>query len=256
MVSLRSRTKSARPPVDRESYEPAYAQVARVLSQEIARGVYRPGDRLPSESQLRTRFGVSGMTVRRAMNILVDRGAVTASQGRGVFVRGLDMGEASFTLRERHEDALLSSDAEVRLQQAAIQQANPRVARKLGVEPGTRVIYLRRLVLKPDGPVMLHREYMLYDPRKGTVEAELQITSLEGLLQGNAGDGLRRGDMSLEATVLDQEESDLLQAPVGSPALCLEHTFYDFQDQPVAWGWFLCRADRFRLVAHIGGEIA
>lgn len=256
MVMMASKAKPITPLADREPYEPAYAQVARVLSQEIARGVYRPGDRLPSESQLRARFGVSGMTVRRAINILVDRGAVTASQGKGVFVRGLDMREAAFYLRERHEDVLLSSDAEVRLQQAAIQKATERVARKLGVQPGTRVIYLRRLVLKPDGPVMLHREYIVYDPRQGTVEAELQITSLEGLLQGSTGDGLRRGDLTLEATVLNAEEAGLLQAPEGSPALCLEHIFYDFQDKPVAWGWFLGRADRFRLVAHIGGEIA
>ncbi|OQB26554.1 MAG: putative HTH-type transcriptional regulator YurK [Chloroflexi bacterium ADurb.Bin180] len=256
MVSPLSRSKPTAPREDREPYEPAYALVARVLSQEIARGVYRPGDRLPSESQLRVRFGVSGMTVRRAMNILVDHGAVTASQGKGVFVRGLHMHEAAFYLRERQEDVLLDSSAEVRLQQASILPADQRVARKLGIEPGTRVIYLRRLVLKPDGPVMLHREYIVYDPRAGTVEAELQITSLEGLLRGRAGDGLRRGDLALEATVLNEEEAELLQAPVGSPALCLEHVFYDFQDRPVAWGWFLGGAERFRLVARIGGEIA
>ena len=79
--------------------------MVRILSEEIARGRYRPGDQLPSESQLCARFDVSPMTVRRAMNIMVDRGLVTASQGKGVFVRGLDMREAAFRLRERYDAA-------------------------------------------------------------------------------------------------------------------------------------------------------
>lgn len=246
----------ARSNLDRDSYEPAYAQVVRILSQEIAEGAYRAGAQLPSESQLRARFGVSGMTVRRALNILVDRGIISASQGKGTFVRGLDVREAAFRLRERYDSPLLGPDAQVRLLQAAILTADERVARKLGISQGKRVIYVRRLVFQPDAPVMYHREYMVYDPRKPTVEAELQITSLEGLFQGQNGQGLRRGDLSLEAVALDKEEADALQMPAGSPALCLEHIFFDFENHPVAWGWFICRADRFNLISRIGPETA
>jgi DNA-binding GntR family transcriptional regulator len=247
-------TGSSLPGLDRESYEPAYAQVVRILSQEIAQGLYRPGDQLPSESQLCARFGVSGMTVRRAINILVDRGIVSASQGKGTFVRGLDVREAAFRLRERHDESVLGPGTEVRLLQASILAADERMARKLGVGPGTRVIYLRRIVFESDEPVMYHREYMVYNPRRPTVEAELQITSLEGLFRGQDGQGLRRGDLSVEAAALNEEEAGALQVPVGSPALYLEHIFYDFENRPVAWGWFICRADRFKLVGGIGPE--
>ncbi len=240
--------------LDRDSYEPAYAQMVRILSQEIAEGLYRAGDQLPSESQLCARFDVSGMTVRRAINILVDRGIVSASQGKGTFVRGLDVREAAFRLRERHDDSVLGPGTQVQLLQASILPADVRVARKLDVEPGSRVIYLRRLVIHSDCPVMYHREYMIYDPHKPTVEAELQITSLEGLFEGRNGLGLRRGDLNLEAAALNEEEAGALQMPVGSTALYLEHVFYDFENRPVAWGWFICRADRFRLISRIGPE--
>jgi len=240
--------------IDRDSYEPAYAQLVRILTEEIAQGIYRPGDQLPSESQLCARFDVSGMTVRRAINIMVDRGIVSASQGKGTFVRGLDMREATFRLRERHDSPVPGPEAQVRLLQASILPADQRVARKLAIACGTRVIYLRRLVLQPDGPVMYHREYLVYDPRQATVEAELQITSLEGLFRGQDGQGLRRGDLRLEAVVLNGEEAELLQVPVGSPALCLEHIFYDFDNRPVAWGWFICHAGRFHLTSRIGPD--
>ena len=240
--------------IDRDSYEPAYAQLVRILSAEIAGGVYRPGDQLPSESQLCARFDVSGMTVRRAINILVDRGIVSAAQGKGVFVRGLDMREAAFRLRQWHDSVVPGPDAQVRLLQAAILPADDRIARKLALDQGNRVIFLRRLVFDVEGPVMYHREYLVYDPRRPTVEAELQITSLEGLFRGQDGLGLRRGDLRVEAVVLNGEEAEALQIPIGSPALCLEHIFYDFENRPAAWGWFICRADRFHLIGRIGPE--
>lgn len=242
--------------LDRDSYEPAYAQVVRILSDEIARGMRRPGDQLPSESQLCARFGVSGMTVRRAMNILVDRGVVSAAQGKGVFVRGLDMREADFKFRERYARPATLGEDEVRLLEASIARADSRVARKLAVPPESRVVYLRRLVRGDGQPVMFHREYLVYNPRRPIVEAELRITSLEGLFRGHNGQGLRRGDLRLEAVALDREEADLLECPVGAPALCLEHIFYDFENRPVAWGWFICRADRYHLVSRIGADTA
>lgn len=238
--------------IDRDSYEPAYAQLARILSMQIAEGIYRPGDQLPSEAQLVAQFGVSPMTVRRAINLLLSRGIVSTAQGKGTFVRGLAITEATFRLKEVGEE---DAERTVRLLQATILPADERVARKLDVQRGTRVIYLRRLVSRAEGPTMYHREYLIYDPHRPIVEAELQITSLEGLFKGNGGQGLRRGDLSIEAVTLTQEEADLLGVPVGSPAFCLEHIFYDFSNRPIAWGWFICRADRFRLVTRIGPDV-
>ena len=86
--------------IDRDSYEPAYAQLVNILRQSMATGILRPGDQLPSEAQLCERYGVSPMTVRRAINMLVDQGIVITEQGRGTFVKPIAMGEASFQLRE------------------------------------------------------------------------------------------------------------------------------------------------------------
>ncbi|MFN2217400.1 MAG: GntR family transcriptional regulator, partial [Anaerolineae bacterium] len=84
--------------IDRTLYEPAYAQLVGILRGQIAAGVFRPGDRLPSEAQLCERYSVSPMTVRRAVNILVDQGVVIAEQGRGTFVKPLELGTAIFNL--------------------------------------------------------------------------------------------------------------------------------------------------------------
>lgn len=84
--------------IDRSSYEPAYAPLVHILEGQIAAGIFRPGDRLPSEAQLCKRYGVSPMTVRRAINILADLDVAIAEQGRGTFVKPLELGTSTFGL--------------------------------------------------------------------------------------------------------------------------------------------------------------
>ncbi len=240
--------------IDRDSYEPAYVQIVRILSEEIATGVLQQGDQLPSEAQLRARFALSPMTIRRAVNILVERGLVTAEQGKGTFVKSLDIGEAVFRLQELKERWTDGDETSVRLLEASVLSLNKEEAKRLAVRAGRRAIYIRRLVFQKDVPALYHREYLIYDPLRPVVEAQLRITSLTGLLQGKGGEGLRRGNLTMKAVNLDEEEALALQVPVNAAAFSLEHTFYDFEDRPVSWGRFICRAESFVLTARIGAE--
>ncbi len=68
------------------SKSPLWAAIAGTLSAEIAEGHYRLGDRLPTEADLATRFGVNRHTVRRALGDMAGRGLVHARRGAGAFV--------------------------------------------------------------------------------------------------------------------------------------------------------------------------
>ncbi|PWK58111.1 phosphonate metabolism transcriptional regulator PhnF [Roseicyclus mahoneyensis] len=66
---------------------PLWTAIRDHISEEIGRGHYAPGDRLPTETQLADRFGVNRHTVRRALADLAEAGTVHARRGAGVFVR-------------------------------------------------------------------------------------------------------------------------------------------------------------------------
>ena len=231
--------------IDRSSYEPAYAQLVRILLGQIAAGVFRPGDRLPSEAQLCERYGVSPMTVRRVINILADQGVVTAEQGRGTFVKPLELGTATFDLSNL-QHLFREGQPTVKLLEVRITLVTERTADKLAIDVGTRVVFIRRLIFQRETPMLLHREYVIYDPRRPLIEAEMEVTALRGLFDGGGGSDLKWGDLTVEATVLTEEEAALLHSEAGTPAFRLEHIFYDFDDQPVSWGWFICSGDRLR----------
>ena len=237
--------------IDRDSYEPAYMQLVNILRHQVASGAYRPGDRLPSESALRRQFDLSPMTVRRAINILSDQGVVVTSQGKGTFVKPLELGTATFDLQGLQE--LLRDDrTTVKMLDASIVSASERTARKLELPSGARVVFIRRLIVHDGEPRLYHREYLVYDPIRPLIEAELEITALRGLLDGAGGSGLKRGTLNIEASTLTGEEAQVLQGVEGSAALCLEHTFIDYQNRPVSWGVFIACGNCLRFTTTVG----
>jgi GntR family transcriptional regulator len=228
-----------------------YQRIADTLRERIATGAYRPGDQLPSESRLRHEFGVSPMTLRRALALLVDEGLVSSEQGRGTFVRPLDLGVATFRLHQLTRQ-WLDDSVEVQLLAASTAKASPRVAEVLQVPEGKRTVYLRRLLLRRGHPIVYHHEHVVYDAHRPLVESQLQITSIEGLLQSSGGQGLLGGQLRVFAVNLDDKAAELLHEQPGAAALCLEHVFFEVGDTPVSWGWFLCRADQFSLETQLG----
>ncbi|HLF27682.1 MAG TPA: GntR family transcriptional regulator [Anaerolineae bacterium] len=238
--------------IDRDSHTPAYAQLVDILRAQVAAGVLRPGDQIPSEAQLCERYGLSPMTVRRAINILADAGVISAHQGKGTFVKPLELGEATFGLNALQN---LFSDEEhttVKLLEARVLPADERTARKLAIESGERVIYIRRLLCTEAQPAFYHREYLIYDPARPIVESELEVTALQRLFSGSGATLLKHGELSIEATILNEEEARLLQMELPAAAFCIEHLFYDFDNRPISWGWFICRSDRLRFATHVG----
>jgi DNA-binding GntR family transcriptional regulator len=240
--------------IDRDADQPVYVQLAESLRQQILAGAYRPGERLPSEAMLVETYKVSPMTVRRAINLLASQGAVTTARGSGTFVKEVELAAASFYLQDLKE--LFSDDAgtTVKLIEARFVPSDERIARKLQIGVGERAIFIRRLLIVRGQPAFYHRGYLINDPLRPVVEAELEVTDLKGIFQGSGSPLIKYGDLYLESALLTPDEARLLELPVPTPGMVLEHIFYDFNDQPVSWGWFVCSSACLRLHTRVGIE--
>jgi GntR family transcriptional regulator len=238
-------------PIDRSSFEPPYSQVARLLRDRIATGEYRSGDRLPSEAELCDAYQVSPMTVRRAVTLLVQEGVATTEQGRGTFVKAPELSAATFDLGDLRR-YLEDPGIEVRILEARIVSPTQRVGEKLAVDDEARVIGIKRLLTRDEMPVFYHSEYLVFDPARPLVEAELGVTSLQGLFAGSGGSTLKYGRLTLHASALTQSEAAHLGEAAGTLAWVVEHLFFDFNDRPESWGRFICRADRLSFSTTVG----
>ncbi len=244
--------KGADDQLNRNSYEPAYAQLVRIFRRKIASGEFRPGDRLPSEAQVCRNFSVSPMTVRRVVNILAEQGVITTEQGRGTFVKPLELGTASFQLNEFLSIFEETDTTEIKILDARIVPADKKTGSKLGVNTGEKIIYIHHLITREGSPALYHREYLVYDPERPIVEAEMETTSLRGLLEGTGGMVLKNGSLTIAAVILSEEEAEILSSTPGTAALSLEHVFHDFDNKPVSWGWFVSPGDRLQFTTTVG----
>jgi GntR family transcriptional regulator len=245
-------SSQAKNTIDRNAYEPAYAQLANILKEQIANGEFRPGDQLPSEAQLCRQYGISPMTVRRSINLLADQEVVNTVQGRGTFVKPLELTTATFDLQELADLFSDQDTANIKLLEARVVHADERTARKLEIFVGRPAIYIRRLFSHKGKPVFYHRAYLVYDPTRPIVEAEIDVTSLKGLFANVDNTLLKSGQLNIETTLLNEEEASLLQSPLPASAFYLEHVFYDFDDKPISWGWFIFKNDQLHFTTQVG----
>ncbi|WP_093259782.1 GntR family transcriptional regulator [Thermostaphylospora chromogena] len=127
---------------------PKYAQVMTAIQQRILNGEYRPGDMLPSETQLVREFGVGRTTVVRALQTLAMQGWIEREHGRGSFVKGRPP-----TPADRPRPALATAEQGETAESIVSVDKVPaprHIARLLGVEERSPVIARRRLARHAD----------------------------------------------------------------------------------------------------------
>ena len=86
--------------LDKESAVPLYEQLKLSLSKKIEEHVLQEGERLPSEAELCAEFDVSRITVRRAVDELVEEGVLERRQGKGTFVASSRMSVQMMPMNE------------------------------------------------------------------------------------------------------------------------------------------------------------
>jgi GntR family transcriptional regulator len=73
--------------IKRDSATPVFRQLAAILRDRIERGVYGPGDRLPSETELEAEYGLARGTIQKTIRALREEGLVVTTRGKGSFVK-------------------------------------------------------------------------------------------------------------------------------------------------------------------------
>jgi GntR family transcriptional regulator len=241
-----------------------WVEIAEELRREIDQGVYGPGDRLPSGSDLMTRFGVARQTVQNAIDQLRAEGLVLSVAGRGWFVSErkpiirLSRNRLSKAERTQGRGTFMSDAAAGNWKPAVTVKIRRELAREdvcaylgLDMEHDHEVV-VRDRVMRADGEVVqLAVSYLPAEIAGGT--------QLEETDTGPGGAYARLEEMGFELTHFTEvvsarsprpREAELLQIPFGFPVIQVIRVAFA-GDRAVEVNYITMSSERYQLVYQI-----
>jgi GntR family transcriptional regulator len=229
-----------------------YAQVESVLASEIGSKTLKPGHQLPTEDELIARFGVSRITVRRAIQNLVRRGLVEIQRGRGTFVASPKITQELTELSGFVEDMqAIGRKATARLIDKTIVSASDTVARQLAVPKGARVVKIQRVRLGDGVPISFDETYLPLDLGKKVIKNNLAVEPIFSLLERKYNIPLVEAEYKMEAVAAEAEIAAALRVQQGSPMFLIERTSYSTAARPVDYEKLYYRGDLVRFVTRL-----
>lgn len=224
---------------------PLYEQIRIRLSEELA--TQTESDRqLYSDAVLMKRFGVSRMTVRNAVDILVRRGIMRRVPGRGTFLIAPPTLEVGLDGLERFLTEWHAPQIHTRAKILAFRKvaATPAIAEDLAVAAGSHVLLVRRLRSGDDGPVVTDERYVAGWCMEGITRAEAARQSLFISIEQHTGVRTESVQQRIHAGSADERIATLLDIPRGAPILERHVRFLTADGRPTLGGYSVYRADR------------
>lgn len=236
--------------IDRDSFMPAYYQLAQILERKIKSGELEPGSLIPSEAELSEAFGISRVTVRKGIALLVEAGLLDPVQGKGTFVAVPRLDRATFAVsRFEEEFRRRGIECETRLIEARVTAASLDLAGKLEAGPGTKVLLIKRLFLVEREPVGYEKKHLLYEKGQPILEAEIGYSPFPDLVAKHSSGVPTRNRVAVYAVALDEEGAEVLGIDPGLPVFRIEETIYTNGDRPAGWGYAVYRGDKYYMTS-------
>ena len=218
-------------------FSPLYQQIRVLVMASLESGEWKPGDIIPSESDLAVRFGVSQGTVRKAIDEMAAENLLVRRQGKGTFVATYNDQRSSLRfLRIAANEGDLPPLASVPIE-CWRAKAGVDVARTLAIEPGAPIIIVRRVLRAGEEPVVFDEIYL-----PGALFPDLSVdvlrdaeASLYGLFECKYGVRAIGADERLRAVLADRVSAGMLQVAEGSPLLLVERVSFTYGQKPVEW---------------------
>jgi GntR family transcriptional regulator len=219
------------------TFSPLYRQIKSLITRSLESGEWKPGEAIPSEMELATRYKVSQGTVRKAIDELAAENLLVRRQGKGTFVATHNEPRTLFRFLRLLPDEGEQEYPGSRLLECRRGRASAEAARILDLKAGDPVVILRRLLIFGGKPTVLDEIWL-----PGTLFRKLSPAifneykgSLYKLFETEFGTRMIRAEEKIRAVPAAREEGELLGVLPGFPLLSVERTAFTYGDRPVEW---------------------
>jgi GntR family transcriptional regulator len=227
---------------------PIYAQIKQSIQKDIDQGVLSTGDLLAPEVELAQQFGVSRPTVRQAILELTREGILARRRGKGTVVmrRQVDY-PVGRLLSFTEEFAASGGQPSAKVRSQSIVSADRDLAVKLGVPFNSLVFRLERVRSIDNSPVAWQVSHIAYSKVPSIEANDFRTASLYTTLRFRYGLTVASADETIQASVSEALDSDLLGIAPGSPIFRIERRAFTDTAEVIEIANSVYRADRYEL---------
>lgn len=232
--------------IDKSSPIPMYYQLESHIKNQINAGSILPGESIPSEREYAENYGISRMTVRQAINSLVNEGLLYRKKGSGTFVSEKKIEQALQGLTSFTEDMKkrgLNPTSE--LIHFEIIPSNSFISSELKISEYAPVYEIRRIRLADGEPMALETNYLSANLIKGLTE-EVVNASIYAYIEEKLNMRIAHADQMIESVKASAEDEKLLNIDKGHPMLYIQRNTYLQDGTPLELVKSVYRGDRYK----------
>lgn len=237
--------------LERSSHIALYQQIAQRIERDIARRHLRAFQKLPSEIALMKQYGVSRITVRQALELLVRRGLIIRRHGKGSFVTGPALEHELHELRGIYE-TIQETGMTLRTRLIEFAPAEPPDPVRKILRTGGRLMRLKRLYFVDDIPIGLIVCW-LPPAADHLVCEDAEANTIYGLLR-LLGLDVSRADLTIGGRLAHRRLGRLLSTPASTPLLVLERVSYGADGTAREVTSFFVRSDGYHFTLRLQGQ--
>lgn len=217
------------------AYSPLYQQIKELLLQSLDQGEWKPGEAIPSELDLASRFRVSQGTVRKAIDELATENLLFRRQGKGTFVATHHEARVRFRFLRLTADDGRPRASGSRILDCRRVKAPTDIAGLLDLKAGEIVVNLRRLLSFDQNPTILDDIWLPGQVFRGLTADSLSRYRgpLYALFESDFGVSMVRADEKIRAVSAMADAASLLKVAEGAPLLQVERVSFTYGDRPV-----------------------
>ncbi len=220
------------------SFSPLYQQIKSMLLNSLRLGEWKPGEAIPSEMELATRFHVSQGTVRKAIDDLSAENLLVRRQGKGTFVATHAEQQVQFRfLKLVPNSGTPGSEGPARrdIIQCRRISASADIARALALRTGDAVLQARRVLSFVTTPTILEDIWLPAAPFKGLTAERLANHQgpMYALFETEFNVRMVRAEEKIRAKPATEGLEKLLKVAHGTPLLSVERIAYTYKDLPM-----------------------
>lgn len=230
----------------KNSAVPLYIQLVETLIDTITQTMH-PNEKLMSEREISLLYKVSRTTVRQALVELENLNYIYKRHGRGTFVSGSSkerknlMDNYSFT-DHMHQ---INKEPKTIVISFEIGTAESTIAKKMGLKEGEMVYRIERIRLANEEPMMFEISYIPVYLFPNLKKESLSVKPLYEIFREVYNQSVKLADEEISASLVTNEEADILKIDDLSSCLRIQRTSYNKQNIVIEYTSSIARSDQF-----------